>query len=149
MATPQSQPATAVQVTRTFAAPRERVFRAWTDAKELALWFAPSTEYTTIVTELDLRVGGKYKLEMHHKAGNVHTINGTYRMIKPPEKLVYTWRWQHDTAGPDSVVSIEFRDLGGSTEVCLTHEHLPTAEAREKHSHGWNGCLEQLQNYLA
>ena len=149
MATPQSQQETALQLKRTFTAPRERVFRAWTDAKELALWFAPSSDYTTIITELDLRVGGKYQLEMHHKNGNVHQLHGTYRQIKPPEKLVYTWNWQKDESKPESVVTIEFRDLGGSTEVCLTHEHLPNAEEREKHSHGWTGCFDQCQKYLA
>ena len=62
MATPQSQPENSLQLRRTFAAPRERVFRAWTDAKEFALWFHPTVEYTTVITQLDLNVGGKYTL---------------------------------------------------------------------------------------
>src|ERR1700675_532832 len=113
----QSSPETTLQMRRTFAAPRQRVFRAWTDAKELARWFAPSPDYSTVVPELDLRVGGKYRLEIHHKGGNVHRVGGTYREIQPPEKLVFTWRPDGDPWPEDSLVTVEFHDLGNSTEV--------------------------------
>lgn len=149
MATPQSQPENSLQLKRTFAAPRERVFRAWTDAKEFALWFHPSTDHTTIVSQLDLRVGGKYSLEMHHKGGNVHKLTGSYQQVKPPEKLVFTWRWDTDPPGQESVVSLEFHELGNATEILLTHGQFPSLESREQHNHGWMGCFEQLQNYLA
>jgi uncharacterized protein YndB with AHSA1/START domain len=144
----QSSPETTLQMKRTFAAPRQRVFRAWTDAAELARWFAPSADYSAVVPELDLRVGGKYRIEMHHKGGNVHRLGGTYREILPPEKVVFTWRWDGDTRPEDSLVTIEFRDLGNSTEVILTHEQLPSVEERDKHAHGWTGCLEQLGKFL-
>src|SRR5271169_2954047 len=104
MATPQSQPETSLQVKRTFAASRERVYRAWTDARQFALWFHPTSDYTTIVSMMDLKVGGKYELEMHHKGGNVHKLSGTYEQVKPPEKLVFTWRWQREDLGPESLV---------------------------------------------
>jgi uncharacterized protein YndB with AHSA1/START domain len=148
MATPQSQPETSLQVRRTFAAPRDRVFRAWTDVKQFALWFHPSADYTTIISQLDLRVGGAYSIEMHHKDGNVHKLQGTYKEVKAPEKLVFTWRWQRETLSPETLVTVELRDLGGSTEVCLTHQNFPSAEDREKHNHGWQGCLEQLAVFL-
>ena len=69
MATPQSQQGISLELRRTFAAPRDRVFRAWTDAKEFALWFHPTTDHITIISELNLKVGGKYQLEMRHKNG--------------------------------------------------------------------------------
>jgi uncharacterized protein YndB with AHSA1/START domain len=149
MATPQSQPETSLQVTRTVAAPRDRVYRAWTDAKQFALWFHPTADYTTVITQMDLRVGGAYSLEMHHKGGNVSTLKGKYQQIKPPEKLVFTWHWQQEGAGPESLVTVEFRDLGGSTEVSITHENLFNTEDRARHHQGWVGCLGQLENYLA
>ncbi len=144
----QSPAAITLQIKRTFRAPRERVFRAWTDRAELAQWFAPSAEYSTVVPELDLRVGGRYRVEMHHKDGNVHRVSGAYQEIKPPEKVVFTWRWDGDTGLEDTVVTIEFLDLGDSTEVTLTHERLPTPEERDKHAHGWNGCMDQLGRIL-
>lgn len=145
----QSSPETTLQMKRTFAAPRQRVFRAWTEANELARWFAPSSDYTTVVPELDLRVGGKYRLEIHHKGGNVHRIAGAYREILPPEKLVFTWEWEGDPSPESSVVTVEFHDMGKSTEVILTHEQLPSVEERDKHAHGWTGCLEQLDKFLS
>lgn len=148
MATPQSQPETSLQIKRTFAAPRERVFRAWTDAKQFALWFHPSTDYTTVITRLDLRVGGAYSLEMHHKGGNVSRLQGTYKEVKPPEKLIFTWSWLRDTPSPDTLVTVEFRDLGASTEVCVTHQNFLNPEDRDKHNQGWTGCLAQLETYF-
>jgi uncharacterized protein YndB with AHSA1/START domain len=148
MAKEQLSPDTSLTVRRTFQAPREKVFRAWTNAQELARWFAPSAEYSTKVPELDLKVGGKYKVEMHHKGGTVHKVEGMYVEIKPPEKIAFTWRWENDPATQESLVTIEFLDLGPSTEILLTHVHLPNAEQREKHAHGWNGCLEQLARFV-
>jgi uncharacterized protein YndB with AHSA1/START domain len=148
MATPQSQPENPLQLTRTFAAPRDRVFRAWTDAREFAQWFHPTADYKTVITRLDLRVGGKYSLEMHHKGGNIHRLNGSYEEIQPPEKLVFTWCWNDGEAFRESIVTVAFKDLGGTTEVSLTHKNLLTAEAREKHNQGWIGCFGQLENYL-
>jgi len=148
MAKEQMTTLPALQMKRTFQAPRAKVFSAWTDARELARWFAPSPEYSTVVPELDLRVGGKYCLEMHHKGGNVHKLFGTYREIAPPEKVVFTWSWESGPSAIESVVTVEFRDLGPATEVCLTHELLPDAESRGKHEHGWTGCLEQLARFV-
>jgi len=149
MATPQSQQETTLQLKRTFAAPRARVFRAWTDAKQFAQWFMPSAEYKTIVTELDLRAKGRFTLEMHHNSGRVSKLSCTYREIKAPEKLVFTWNYVGNPAPHESLVTVEFRDLGASTEVALTHEQLANAEEREKHNHGWMGCFEQFAKYLA
>jgi uncharacterized protein YndB with AHSA1/START domain len=150
MATPQSQPQSenSLQLRRTFPAPRERVFRAWIDAKEFAQWFHPTIDHTTVITLLDVKVGGKYSLEMHHKNGAVHRLSGSYQQIKPPEKLVFTWRWAEDPHGEETLVSLEFRDLGNSTEIILNHGQFPSVESREKHNHGWLGCMDQLSHYL-
>src|SRR5260370_30986765 len=112
----QSSATITLQIKRTFRAPRERVFRAWTDRAELAQWFAPSEEYSTVVRELELRVGGRYRVEMHHKSGNVHSVSGAYQEVKPPEKIAFTWRWDGDTSPEDMLVTLEFQDLGNSPE---------------------------------
>ncbi|HTP69829.1 MAG TPA: SRPBCC domain-containing protein [Dongiaceae bacterium] len=149
MATTQAQPETTLQIRRTFAAPRERVYRAWTDAKQFALWFHPTVEYTTIITQMDLRNGGAYKLEMHHKGGNVSKLEGRYKEVNPPEKLVFTWRWQHIEGSPETLVSVEFHDLGESTEILLKHSNFTTIEQRDKHNEGWTGCFVLLEKQLA
>lgn len=147
MATPQTQQETKLEMKHICAAPRERVYRAWTEAKNLGTWFHPSPDHSTVVAELDLRVEGKLRVEMHHRNGAVHKLKGVFKTIHPPHKLAFTWAWEPD--GVESLVTVEFRDLGASTEIFLTHEHLPSIEEREKHNHGWIGCLQQLDQFLA
>jgi uncharacterized protein YndB with AHSA1/START domain len=148
MAREQMSTLPALQMKRTFQAPRERVFRAWTDPVELARWFGPTDDHHALVRTLDLRVGGEYYLEIHHKGGNVHRVLGTYREIKSPEKIVFTWRWEGDPIETESLVTVEFRDMGVATEILLTHAQLPDGERRDRHEQGWTGGLNRLSNYL-
>ena len=140
-----------LRLNRTFAARRERVFKAWTDQEALRRWFAPSEEYTTRIFEMDLRPGGRYRLEMVSPAGESFRLQGTYRQVTPPEKLVYTWRWEHrtDPDARETLVTVEFRDRGESTEVVLTHELFPSLEEKDKHTKGWAGCLDRLEKFTA
>jgi uncharacterized protein YndB with AHSA1/START domain len=149
MATTQSQPQHVLEIKRTFAAPRERVYRAWTDAREFALWFHPTTDYITVITRMDLRVGGKYSLEMRQKEGSVSRLSGTYEEVRPPEKLVFTWRWEKDDPSAETLVTVLFTDLGGSTEVSLTQQKFLSAEDRDNHNQGWLGGLALLESYLS
>jgi uncharacterized protein YndB with AHSA1/START domain len=147
MATTQQQQETKLEMRHVCAAPRERVFRAWTEAKNLGTWFHPTPDHSTVVSQLDLRVGGKWRVEMHHKNGGVHKLKGVFMTIRPVEKLAFTWSWEPD--GVETLVTLEFRDLGNSTEIYLVHENLPNMAEREKHNHGWMGCLQQLDQFLA
>jgi uncharacterized protein YndB with AHSA1/START domain len=151
MAIAPAQAPTTLRITRTLAAPREKVFRAWTDPQTLERWFAPSDAYRTTVPELDARPGGRYKFEMHHE-GKVYSMWGVFREVKPPEKLVFTWQWDEERdrgdAG-DTLVTIELFERGGATELVLTHERFPSETARDQHNKGWAGCLDRLEKLLA
>ncbi len=149
MVQPRSQTAAPppVRVTRTFKASRHRVFRAWTDPELLMRWFIePDGEMR--VRELDLRVGGRYALEGRDR-GKPWRIEGRYLEVEPPAKLVYTWTWDNDPAlgdpvGSDTLVTVEFLERGGETELVVTHERLATERARAEHDAGWIGCLDRL-----
>ena len=143
MATTSPSLDTALEIKRTFQAPREKVFEAWTDAEKLNRWFAPSDDYE-VSAECDPRPGGNYHIQMTHKEGNVHAVVGEYREVIPPEKLVFTWSWE-DGSVQGSLVAVDFRDVGGATEVTLTHNGFPSAEWRDKHNQGWAGCLSRLE----
>lgn len=143
----QTSSPTTLVIKRTFNAPRERVFRAWTSAPELASWFAPSDDFM-IAADTDIQVGGTYRIEMRHVSGAIHTVVGTYRDIDAPSKLVYTWRWDGAPDRVDTLVTVEFRSKGDATEITLTHEMLPSDEERTKHEHGWNGCLDRLTRFI-
>jgi uncharacterized protein YndB with AHSA1/START domain len=80
MATPSASPAPSLQLKRTFKAPRQRVFEAWAEPRQLMRWSAPSDDFE-VTAETDLRVGGKYRIEMKHVSGNIHVAVGEYREI--------------------------------------------------------------------
>ncbi len=83
---------------------------------------------------------------MTHSGGNKHVVEGVYREIRAPEKLAYTWKWVSGSEAPgfpETLVTVEFQEKGGSTEVVLRHELLPE-ESREPHEKGWSGCLDRL-----
>lgn len=139
---------TSLVVTRTYPAPREKVFRAWTEPEELKKWWAAGPGFTTTIAEVDLRVGGKYRLGMKPPDQEVvHIVGGVYREVQRPSRLVYTWRWE-DGDGSETLVTVEFHDKGSSTDVILTHEGFASQESRDQHAHGWAGCLDSLERLM-
>src|SRR5574337_121420 len=82
-----------VQLHRVFSAPPERVFRAWTTPEELKRWHAPPP-LTCIFAEVDLRIGGRFRIGMRAPDGTEHWVGGVFRVIEPPRKLSCTWRWE-------------------------------------------------------
>lgn len=131
-------------VSRLVPAPAEAVFRAWTVPDEIRKWWSPEG-LTVPFVDVDLRVGGNYRLGLQRPDGNPFCATGIYREIEPPRKLVFTWRWEPDRfeAG-DTLVTIEFWDRDGKTEIVLTHERFPSTEARDEHRKGWAACLERI-----
>jgi uncharacterized protein YndB with AHSA1/START domain len=82
------------------------------------------------------------------KGDATHVVVGEYKEIRPPEKLVFTWRWETKPMN-DTIVTIELLDRGHSTELVLTHEKLSPVEFRDEHGHGWTGRLEMLAGYIS
>ena len=140
---------TVLKLTRTFAAPREAVFRAFTEAGILKTWWGPKGT-TCPVAEIDARPGGRYRIEMHSSEGGVHVIEGEFREVVAPSRLVYTWVWVGGNfAGREMLVTLEFGEAAGGTELRLTHELLPDAAARDLHDQGWSGSFDCLAEILA
>ena len=142
-------PDRALEMTRVFDAPRERVFRAWTDAEHLKAWMGPPGVKVLEATA-DARIGGAYRIAMRSPDGEMHTTTGVYREIKSPERLVFTWGWVKDgQRGHESVVTVELRALGAKTELRLRHAPLENKPSRDHHLQGWQGCCESLAAHLA
>src|SRR5216684_7581738 len=133
-----------VRIRRIIKAERKKVFEAWTKPELMRNWFFVAPNWSASVSN-ELKVGGSYKIEMHSEEKNTFTQYGEYKEIKPPEKLVFTW---NSSMIQNSLVTIEFKELGDTTELTLTHELLPTEDIRNKHEGGWNGCLDSLEKYL-
>jgi uncharacterized protein YndB with AHSA1/START domain len=145
--------AAAVHVTRQFHAPRDDVFRAWTEPDLFKRWFTPPGN-ASVTAELDVRAGGKYRitLERTELIPGTSYIVGNYLEVVPPQRLVFTFGWEEPPRLEgmealetlDSRVTVQFRDLGDSTELSITHERLDTPELRAFHRFGWESTLDQL-----
>jgi uncharacterized protein YndB with AHSA1/START domain len=137
-----------LSLVRAIKAPPEKVFDAWLRPETLKRWMAPSEAMEVTVAETDPRVGGRYRLVMREPDGREHNISGTYWEIVPARKLVFTWNWD---GGPDveTLVTLNFRDKGGATELTLTHTKFADEEARDMHNDGWMGCVGRLEKLFA
>jgi uncharacterized protein YndB with AHSA1/START domain len=140
---------TVLRLSRRFAAPRERVFDAWTNPDVLQRWWAARENWESPVAEVDLRPGGRYRLSMRDTdTGAVHTVGGEYTEVRRPERLAYTWTWEGDpelmSGSERTLVVVDFVEDGGETEVVLTHSGFAGAHIRELHAEGWIGCLDNL-----
>lgn len=138
----------AVVVQRTIAAAPEKVFAAWTDPSLLAQWWGPPGHKVAVV-EVDLRVNGRYRIGIQQPNQNIYFVNGTYQQIQPPEKLVFTWRWERpDMDIGNSLVTIEMRGDGQHTHLMLTHAQLPQS-ARSAHREGWQAICDNLLYFFS
>ena len=137
-----------VEVRRVIRAPRARVFQAWTTPSEVKHWSAPGP-VEVLASEIDLRVGGRFKLNMRSPDGAPHSAFGEYREVDPPRRVVYTWSWVEEPEVKDTIVTVDFNDLGEKgTEVVLRHAGLETPKQRESHAHGWTSILEKLGQFV-
>ena len=139
----------ALVLKRTYQAPRERVYAAWTSPDVAAKFMGPGEVKATNV-QMDVRPGGKYSITMLLTDGDTMIVSGTYREVRAPERLSMTWRWQEDDPKDeyDSLLTLEFNDLGGATELILTHDGIRTVESRGRHEGGWTKIVDQLSRAL-
>jgi uncharacterized protein YndB with AHSA1/START domain len=145
--TPIETTNTSLTVRRIFDAPRERVFRAFTDPEELAEWYAPG-DMSAVVHDWEPAVDGTLSVSMLDADGS-HDAEGTFLDVVENERLVHTWTWTHL---PDPIagrITVEFHDVDGGTEVVLTHEGHPDSETVEEHAGGWASVLENLAGVLS
>ena len=140
-----------VEVKREFQAPLAQVYRAWTEPEIMNAWFHPNPEMTSVCSA-DVRVGGRYEVQMLPKEGGPFIVAGRYQEVVPREKLVFTWRWQHDEGeepNEETLVTLLFRALdAGRTELTLRHERFGSDEERDSHTRGWQETFNRLGEVL-
>ena len=142
---PQSQLVTLV-VHRKIRATPERLFEAWTQPTQLKQWWGPE-EVTCIAAEVDLRVGGRYRIGNQFPDGRVVWIVGEFQVIEPPHSLTYTWQIEQSSE-PVERITVRFEPTDSATEVIVTHTRIPDRTTRDRHEQGWLGCLSGLVEYL-
>jgi uncharacterized protein YndB with AHSA1/START domain len=137
-----------LRIERTFNAPAERVFAAWTSAEVLRRWWHAEHDWETTLAHVDVRVGGSLRLVMRDPGdGREYGGRGTYTLIEPPRRLAFTWAWDSDPAAAQ-LVELEFIDHGLQTTVVMTHSGLPKAE-QDDYRDGWQNSFDNLDHALA
>jgi len=142
-------------LTRTINVPREKVYRAWTDAEQMKQWFAPKP-WTTPVAQLDVRPGGANLIVMRSPEGQDFPNRGVYLEVIPNQRLVFTdayvEAWQ-PSEKPFMTVMLTFEDEGGKTKYTACVRHWSIAD-RQQHEQmgfheGWGRCTDQLAELVA
>ena len=149
-------------ITRIFDAPRELVWKAWTDPERVKRWWGPKN-FTAPVSKIDLRVGGTYLNCMRSPEGKDYWSTGVYREIVEPSLLVCTDSFADEKGNviPASHygmegdwplelrISVTFEETGGKTTMTLRHEGIPAGQMSELTEAGWNESFDKLAEELA
>jgi uncharacterized protein YndB with AHSA1/START domain len=141
-------------ITRVFDAPRELVFKAWTDPTQMARWWGPNG-FTNPVCELDVRVGGAWRIVMRSPDGTEYPCGGVYREVVQPERLVFTNIATDKDGNPvlDGLTSVTFAEQGGGTRLTLKTGAVAVVDYAAAYlagmEAGWTQSLERLAEELA
>ena len=127
----------------------EKVWRAWTDPQAVKRWWGPTPGEPVSLAELDVRVGGRFRIVFGGADGKMHECAGAYKEVVPNRKLVFTWSWPNSTPDRVSVVTIEFRAAGKGTDLLFKHEQLFDEATKTGHTRGWTGSLDKLEAIFA
>jgi uncharacterized protein YndB with AHSA1/START domain len=142
----------ALVITRIFDAPRELVFKAWTDPDHLVRWMGPRGFRSTVLHS-ELRAGGAYRIHMLGADGDDHWTQGVFREIVEPERLVMEGSWadaQGNPTSPVTLLTITFEAHEATrTRLTLHQAGFESISARDEHRGGWNSSLDRLAEYLA
>lgn len=138
-----------LRIVRVFDAPRELLFRMWTEHEHLTRWCCPKG-FTIPFSEGEIRPGGSFRTCMRSPEGEDHWLGGTYLEVTPPERLVFTHAWQ-DAAGRsdhETQVTVTFEELDGRTRLTLHQARFTSLPSRDGHVEGWQETLDNLEGYL-
>ena len=136
-----------LHIERTYRAPAQAVFDAWTSEEVLRRWFHAEHDWETTLAEVDLRVGGTVRVVMRDpEADAEYGGGGVYTEIDPPRRLAFTWLW--DDNSTRMLIELDFEESGGETTVRLTHSGLWDEEAVRSHERGWATAFDNLERAL-
>ena len=139
-------------IRRLLKAPQELAFKAWTSPEHIQQWMRPNAGMVVPFACMDVRVGGKFRIQMRAEDGEFFTAAGEFKEVQAPERLVYTWDWEKDGSGTEfgelegktTLVTVEFLKRGESTEMVFMHSRFATVASRDSHAGGWDdivGCF--------
>ena len=134
MQTTQQQNTGQVRIVRTYRVAPEKIWRAWTEPQALALWFAPGKNLDSTNADIDLRVGGRYRIAFQAPNGETHEASGIYEVVEPNKRLVFSWGWK-GTPERISRITIDLKSAPEGTELTFVHDRFSL-----KTCAGWTAC---------
>lgn len=134
-------------ITRTFHAPRELVWKAWTERDRAIRWAGPK-DFTVPELDGDLRPGGAWRTVLRSPDGVDHPQHGIYLEIVPPERLAFTFIWD-DSPENEMLVTITFAERAGKTEMTFRQTGFTSVGSRDGHEGGWNQAFDKLGEVLS
>ena len=135
-------------LTRRFRARPEKVWSAWTDPETLIGWFCTTkAKPGSMRAELDVRVGGRYRISFQNDDGEYFEVSGLYREVLPNARLQFTWAW-HSTPERESLVTIDIKPEANGTLMIFHHAQFADETARDNHKKGWSEFFDRLDNVL-
>jgi uncharacterized protein YndB with AHSA1/START domain len=137
-----------VRIERTFDAPAEDVFDAWTSPEVIRRWFIPRQGWHEADAEVDLRVGGTIRVVMHDNDGEPVRAGGEYVEIDRPRRLVMTWTFEDDPSNRQ-LIEIDFIEQDGVTTVLFVNSDISDPDRRNAQYEGWQGCFDEMERVLA
>ena len=136
-----------LRIERTFQAPAEAVFDAWTSEEVLRRWWHTEPDWETSEAEVDLRVGGVVRVVMRDPNKDIeHGGGGYFTDVERPTRLAFTWLWDGDTRR--TLIELDFEERDGITTVRFTHSGLWDEEAVRSHEDGWRRLFDNLGRTL-
>lgn len=139
-----------VKIERIVDAPRNLVFKMWSEPDHFRKWAAPSG-FTVDSLEMEFRVGGLYRVCLRSPEGEDWWVRGRYREIVEPERFSLTNAWENKdgSTGTETLLTVTFEDLGDQTKVTLHQAEFQSVESRDGNATGWSETLDRLPEYLA
>ena len=143
-----ADPANTLRIERSYRAPAEAVFDAWTSEEVMRRWWHAEHDWETTEAVVDLRIGGAVRVVMRDPGKDAeYGGGGRYTEIDRPNRLAFTWLWDgNDTR---QLIELDFEERDGVTAVRFTHSGLWSEEAVRSHEEGWNRCFDNLERTLA
>jgi uncharacterized protein YndB with AHSA1/START domain len=145
-----SNPSPELVITRTFRAPRELVWQAWTDPMQMIKWMGPK-HHPASHYENDLRPGGSWRTRLAATDDREELwLSGIYRELVEPERLVFTFVWDNHPDGTknEMLVSVTLTEDGPNTKMILHQTQFTSIEQRDDHGHGWSSSIDRLEELL-
>jgi uncharacterized protein YndB with AHSA1/START domain len=140
---------TTLRIERVIDAPPDVVFRAWTTREAMEEWYRDGDDATARVTELDVRVGGRYRIEFGPEGTAPFVESGEYLVVDEPHRLVMSETLEGvEAPWHDTRVTIDFEAVDGMTRLVLVHERFPSSHHRDLAGGGWPGFVDRVERLV-